>query len=204
MTVMRVPSGALVVHSPTDATDETLAELRGLGDVVAIIAPSWWHDLYLGKWLERVPSAALYAAPAVVRAQPSLPVGEVLGDEPPALWSGVIDQVQVRGLGLYLDEFAFYHRASRSLILGDLIFNYDDADAPLMKTVARYVLGSYPGVRFATAFRPAVRDRANLRATIERILEWDFQRIVPVHGAVVESDAKEAFRGAFGWLGIAP
>lgn len=43
----------------------------------------------------------------------------------------------------------------------------------------------------------AVSDRRALGRSIERILEWDFERILPGHGEVVEKGAKEALRRAW-------
>ncbi len=47
----------------------------------------------------------------------------------PSLWTDEIDQVHVRGIGLFLDEIVFYHRRSRSLIVADLLFNLSEKDA---------------------------------------------------------------------------
>jgi hypothetical protein len=62
------------------------------------------------------------------------------------------------------------------------------------------VIGRYPGCRFARLYRPAVTDRRRMRASIERILEWDFDQIVVGHGALVKTDGKEIFLVAFRWL----
>ena len=45
------------------------------------------------------------------------------------------------------------------------------------------------------------RDKAAVRASVDRILAWDFDRAVVTHGDVVESGAKERLRDAFAWLG---
>jgi len=42
--------------------------------------------------------------------------------------------------------------------------------------------------------------RAQNRASIDRILQWDFDRIIMAHGDVVESGGKAALRGAFSFL----
>jgi hypothetical protein len=44
MTVMRLTKGGLVVHSPTRLDLASQEEFQKLGPIVAIIAPSWWHD----------------------------------------------------------------------------------------------------------------------------------------------------------------
>jgi hypothetical protein len=48
--------------------------------------------------------------------------------------------------------------------------------------------------------RLLVRDRAAARRSLERILAWDFERVVVAHGAVLESGGREALRAAYTWL----
>jgi len=43
-----------------------------------------------------------------------------------------------------------------------------------------------------------VSDRAALRRSIEQVLRWDFERILPGHGDVVERGGPDALRAA--WL----
>ena len=69
MTLIRLINGGLVVHSPTRLDLATREEFQKLGAIVAIIAPSWWHDLYLRRpfsWLQIRPSlsARPYRSPA--------------------------------------------------------------------------------------------------------------------------------------------
>ena len=49
--------------------------------------------------------------------------------------------------------------------------------------------------------RLAVRDRAAARAAVHRILEWDFDRVIVTHGAVLERGGRERFAAAFAYLG---
>jgi uncharacterized protein DUF4336 len=156
MTVIRLPSGGLFVHSPTRLDLATREEFQKLGPIVAIIAPSWWHDLYLRKYLGTYPAARLYAAPTLVRWSRSLRFAEVLGDSEPSPWKGEIDQVHVQGIGLFLDEIVFYHRPSRSLIVADLLFNLSSKDAWITRTMGSLVIGPLPGCRFARLYWPAV------------------------------------------------
>ncbi len=50
------------------------------------------------------------------------------------------------------------------------------------------------------AFRLGIRDREAARHAVERILEWDFDRILPGHGEVVETGGKDKFKRDFAWL----
>ena len=97
MTVIRLINGGLVVHSPTRLDLASRQEFQRLGPIVAIVAPSWWHDLYLREYLSAYPDARLYGAPTLVRWNRSLPFVEALGDAAPSLWTGEIDQLHVQG-----------------------------------------------------------------------------------------------------------
>jgi hypothetical protein len=200
MTVIRLTDGGLVVHSPTRLDLASQEEFQKLGPIVAIIAPSWWHDLYLRQYLSAYPDARFYGAPTLVRQNRSLPLAELQNGLAPSLWADEIDQVHVQGIGLFLDEMVFYHRPSRSLIVADLLFNLSSKDAWITRMMGSLVIGPFPGCRFARLYQPAVTDRRRMRTAVERILDWDFDQIIVGHGAVVESNGKKCFRTAFRWL----
>jgi Domain of unknown function (DUF4336) len=204
MTVIRLAGGGVVLHSPTRIDPCLADEIRRLGSVVAIVAPSWWHDLYLRETVRTFPEALLFGAQTLVRWRRAPTFADTLTDVPPALWQGEIDQQTIAGIGLFLDEVALYHRASKSLIVADLLFNLGESDARLTRALAPIVIGPYPGCRFARLYRPFVLDRRRFRNAIERIADWDFDRIIVGHGRVVEFDAKSAFCSAFHWLLEAP
>jgi hypothetical protein len=200
MTVIRLTNGGLLVHSPTKLDLASQEQFQKLGPIVAIVAPSWWHDLFLREYLNAYPNARFYGAPTLLRWDRSLPFAEALGDSEPSLWKGEVDQVHVQGIGLFLDEIVFYHRGSRSLIVADLLSNLSEKDAWITRTMGSLVIGPFPGCRFARLYRPAVTDRRRMRTAVERILDWDFDQIIVGHGAVVDKNGKEVFRTAFRWL----
>jgi hypothetical protein len=45
-----------------------------------------------------------------------------------------------------------------------------------------------------------VKDRAAAAASCERILAWDFVRVVPAHGAVREDSAAALLRAGLHWM----
>lgn len=200
MSVIRLGRGDVVLHSPTRVDAELREEICRLGPVVAVIAPSWWHDLYLSETARAFPGITLYAAPTLVKWNRSLPFTDVLSDSPASLWADNLEQHHVEGIGLFLDEVVFYHRLSRSIIVADLLFNISQNDAWLTRALARLVIGPYPGCRFARLYRPFVLNRRRFRASIERILEWDFDQIIVGHGGVVQAGGKDVFRSVFRWL----
>lgn len=200
MSVVVLHNGALALHSPTRLDADLQTSLRALGPVGAVIFPSWWHDLYIRETVRTFPQAAVYVAPTLAKWNRSLSFAEVLANVAPQTWRDDMEQQNVEGIGLFLDETVFYHRPSRSLIVADLLFNISPADARITRTLSQVIIGPYPGCRFARLYEPFVINRHRFRASIERILDWDFDRIIVGHGAVVETDGKAAFREAFHWL----
>jgi Domain of unknown function (DUF4336) len=199
MTVIRLRDGRLVLHSPSKLTGDTQRELSGLGDIAAIVAPSWWHDLWLRDWKSAYPGVPVYAAPALVQ---SSKIEMIALDSAPAPWADELEHIHVHGLGLWLDEYAFYHPASRSLMVADLLLSAGEDDPRLTQTFSRIVVGRLPGARFPRLYRPAVLHRSALRESIQRIAMWDFDRIIVGHGDNVETNGKKAFLEAFRWLGL--
>ncbi|WP_230534128.1 DUF4336 domain-containing protein [Microvirga roseola] len=124
MTVVRLPDGSLWLHSPTEPDGALIESILERGPVCFLIAPNTLHYWWIPEWKARMPDAAIYGAPGLERvAKRPLPIEHVLGDTPPAAWSDVFDQVLVQGEGL--TEIDFYHRPSRTLILTDLIENFE-------------------------------------------------------------------------------
>ena len=79
MTVIRLTNGGLVVHSPTRLDFASQEEFQRLGPIVAIIAPSWWHDLYLREYLSAYPNAKLYGAPTLVLSKKDAWITRTMG-----------------------------------------------------------------------------------------------------------------------------
>ena len=50
------------------------------------------------------------------------------------------------------------------------------------------------------AFRMGIRDRQAARRSVQRILEWDFDRILPGHGEIIDSGGKAALKQDLAWL----
>ena len=193
MAVVRLRSGALLLHSPTPLGAELREELDGLGPVRFVVPASWLHGhLFMEQYAAAYPEAELFAAPGLRRRRPDLEFAGDLSDQPDPRWSADLDQTAFRG-PRFPPEIVFLHRASRSLIVGDLVWNVTRRMPPLPRLWA----GWREGVRPTPAFRVAIRDRAAARESLERMLEWEFERIVIGHGEMVESDGLEALAAAY-------
>jgi hypothetical protein len=198
MTVIRLADGSLLLHSPVSLDPELRRELDSRGDVRYAVAPNRFHHLYVGEVARAYPGARTWVAPGVESKRPDLEIAGVLDDEPPSGWKSEVDQLFFRGRP-FENEVVFFHRASRTLMLCDLAFNFGPGSPPFTRLVAR-LLGSYRHFGPSRLDPFLIRDRAVARQCMERILDWDFDRVVVAHGEVVESGGREALREGYAWL----
>jgi hypothetical protein len=199
MTVARLPGGELWLHSPAAHTPALAAALAALGPVGHVVAPNAMHDTYLEGWFAAYPDARFHGARGFAKFRPDLKFTHLLADTPDPAWAAVFDQCVLRGMPR-LNEVVFRHRASRTLIVTDLAFNLGP-DMPLLSRLLLKLNGC--DCRFAVSrlLKTTIKDRAALRASLDTVLAWDFDRIVLSHGRNVETGGKALLREAFLFLG---
>jgi hypothetical protein len=198
MSVIRLAGGRLLLHSPVAFDPELRRELDSLGRVSFAVAPNRVHHLYAGEVAAAYPGARLWVAPGLERKRPDLVFEAVLGDEAPEEWRGQVDQTFFRGRP-YENEVAFFHRASRTLLLCDLAFNFGPSAAAPTRLLMR-LLRSYGRLGPSKLDPLLIRDRRAARESLERILTWDFDRVVVAHGDVLESGGRAILRDGYAWL----
>jgi hypothetical protein len=194
MTVIRLSDGQVVVHSPGPLSPGVREELAAVGPVAFIVVPQA-HGRFAAEAARIYPDAQLLSAPAAPWRRKALAFHGSLADRPPATWAGQVESHLVQGFRL--GEVVLFHRPSRSLVLTDLCFNIHRSSSSLARLFFR-ANGMWK--RFGPSRlirRLAVSDRAVLGRSIERILQWDFERILPGHGDVVERDGRAALRAAW-------
>lgn len=198
MTACRLLDGGLWLHSPVRLTEELRENLDRLGAVRFVVAPNKLHHLFVGDYLSSYPEAQLYASPGLPEKRPDLRFHGVLGDAPEPGWAEDLDQTVFRG-ERQLEEIVFFHRASRTLILADLVQS-GHPDSSWLTRLATRLNGTYERPGPPAPVRLGFRDKAAARASLERVLSWDFERIVLAHGRVVETGGKAVFEHAYSFL----
>jgi hypothetical protein len=101
-----------------------------------------------------------------------------------------------------MTEVVFFHIASRTLVLTDLIENFESGKVgPLMRFLiwlggVRNPDGSTPR-DMRLSFR---RQRPQVRAAVETMIGWDPERVILAHGRWYASDARAELQRAFRWI----
>jgi hypothetical protein len=198
MTVVRLPERGLWIHSPVRIDAAARAAVDALGPVRFLVAPNLMHHLFLKDWAAAYPEARVVAPAGLRRKQPGLRIDVELTDTPDAGYAAVFTQHLMRGVP-WLDEFIFLHRPSRTLLLTDMAFHIRESSSWLTRTYLR-LCGAYGRLAPTVLLRAMVKDRAALRASMDTVLGWDFERVVVCHGEVIEHGGREALASGFRWL----
>jgi len=204
MVVVRLRSGELWVWSPVAVSPQLRAEIDRLGPVRHLVSPNRIHYAHIPAWQAAYPGALAWASPGVRERAADQHIAvrfdHDLGDEPPAAWRGEIDQLIFRGSAT-LAEVVFLHRASRTLILADLIENFERDKVPAKwRWIA--ALGGVldPDGKTPGDLRWTFRKHRDLaRRGYEQMLAWAPERIIMAHGRWYEHDGQHELRRAFRW-----
>lgn len=198
MTVVRLPDGTLFLHSPVALTPDLQSEVEALGAVRYLVAPNKLHHLYVGDWIKAFPEATFYAPPGLEEKRRDLDCRNVLGDTPEAGWTGTLDQVFVEGFP-FASEIAFYHRPTKTFIATDLAFNVGESSPPLTRAFF-HLARTYGRLSPTLLERVLVRDKTAFRRSLDRILEWPFERVIVSHGEISESGGRDQLKQGYAWV----
>lgn len=200
-TVVQLENGDLWVHSPTRLTDSLRAELDALGPVRHLIAPNWIHYAHIADWQAAWPDAQAWAAPGVAQRAAkkglTLQFDHDLGPEAEMPWAGQIDQIIVEGSKIHR-EAVFFHRVSDTLIITDLIENFETAKLPAWMRPLVWLAGiDDSDGKMPPDMRLSFRDKERLADAVDQMVAWRPRRMILAHGRWYERGAVDELERAF-------
>lgn len=205
MTVIRLSDNSLILISPIKIDSQTTQQLDSLGIVKYLVAPNLFHYLYLAHCQQIYPQAEIISPPGLSHKQPDLKLGRVLTQDQ-IEFNGELEYSFLEGFQAFVppkiaivNEVVFYHPGSKTLIITDSAFNFDNSFPTITQLAAR-VIGSYQVLKPSWLEKIAVKDKQTLKESIDRVLKWDFHRIIMAHGKIVESNAKSQLSKGYQWL----
>jgi hypothetical protein len=111
-----------------------------------------------------------------------------------------LDQLIFRG-NLFIEEVHFFHKCSRTVILGDFIPNHLPVKGrPLSNALFKLAGVAYPHGGVALDIRLSFTHRKPAKRSLEKLLSWDFDKLILAHGICIEQNAKPFVKQAFRWL----
>lgn len=222
ITPVRLTSGALAVFSPVALTPDVRSTLQSLGnDVRYITAPDLEHHMFIGQWHKEFPQAKVIGPEGLPEKRAKqkteqVPFGTVLTQKAKTdvhIGDDFERDFDYEYIGSHPSkEIVLFYRPDRTLIQADLLFNlpateqYSRAGEAATAGLATRLFG----IPMSTAgsaiwnkrfqwYVASAKDRAAFNSSIQRIGKWDFDRIIPCHGDVIETGGKGIFQKIFAW-----
>lgn len=200
MTVIRLGRD-LFIHSPTPLVASLRSEIAAIGTPRWIVAPNRIHYWWVPEWRSAFAVAVVYLAPRI-REQAGDRIDFAAADlsrDTGYPWDGEIETLPIAGR--FMTEVAFFHRASRTLVLTDLIENFEPAKLSwVMRWLTRLGGVQDPNGSMPRDMRLTFSQRETLRAAVDRMIAWNPERIIIAHGRWYESHGRAKLERAFRWL----
>ncbi|KAI9812760.1 MAG: hypothetical protein M1827_004516 [Pycnora praestabilis] len=221
-TIVRLSSGALAVFSPTELTPEVRSALNQLGNNVRYItALDAEHHIFLGPWHAAFPNAKVLGPESLPEKRASQKVENVP-------FAHVFTRSNKNDMKIdaefdadfeyeYLNvhpnkELVFNYKPDRTLIEADALFNLPateqysrSGETATSGFLTRLFVGLMSAQGPATWqkrflwYAASASDRNSFNESARRIDKFDFDRIIPCHGDVIESNGKGIFRNVYEW-----
>ena len=200
VTVIQLASGKLVIHSTAPFTPADVAAIHALGEPGWLLDATRFHDSHSRAARAAFPEVPYLAPegfpdPTGVNTTPLLPA--------PAEWSPELEVIELEGMPK-VREHVFFHQPSRTLIVGDLLFNFGRGGSAWTRFFARRVMRLKKFLGMSPFFRLMIRDRDAFRRSVGAVMGWDFDRVIVGHGEMIERDGKERLREVLVTAGVAP
>jgi len=204
MTVVRLSSGELFIHSPIEINQNLKEEIEKLGEVKHLVSPNRIHYWWIGEWKALYPNAISWASPGSRGAsrKAGWEFDKDLSDEPEIEWREDIEQLIVKGSRI-LEEVVFYHKDSNTLILADLIENFEAKmeKSLIMRIFMRLAGNLDPDGKLPIDLRMAYIGRhKQLKKAIDKVLAWSPDKVIIAHGRWYEANGVAELKRAFRWI----
>jgi Domain of unknown function (DUF4336) len=202
MTVIRV-GAELMIHSPTPLVPELKAEIEAIGRPRWIIGPNRIHYWWIPEWRAAFPQASVYLAPRIDEQSHGRIAFEHFTLDRDGGYPWDADIVTLRVTGSYMTEAEFFHRPSRTLVLTDLVENFEPGklNSWFMRLLTRLGGVQDPDGQMPKDMRRTFRPRRQqLKEAVQTMLSWNPERVILAHGRWYERDGAKELRRAFRWL----
>lgn len=223
-TLVKLATGNMLVVSPVALTSEVQQTITAQGGRIKYIAaPDMEHHIYLTAWKKAFPDAEIIAPEGLYEKRQSNP------DQKDTQFSHILTKTNKHDIHIseefdreidieYVDghgnkEIVFLHKPSKTMIQADLIFNLPakeqysrTGESPssgiFTKLFAPLISANPPPATWHKRFvwHVTATDRKSVGESVARINKWDFDRIIPCHGDVIETGGKAVFQNVFEWF----
>ena len=214
-------NGKIAVFSPTALIPEAKEAVDQLGGNVGYIAAmDIEHHIFLGPWHAAYPNATVIGVEGLPEKRASqqnenVPFGVVFTKKDKSHQK--VDEAFDQDFDYeYFDahmnrEIIFNYKPERTLIEADALYNlpateqYSKAGVSAESGTLTKVFNFFQNTAGTAIWQKrfmwyvAAKDKPSFSASAQRVASWDFERIIPCHGDVIETGGMQVFRKLFEW-----
>ncbi|MEM7677016.1 MAG: hypothetical protein AAF449_13510, partial [Myxococcota bacterium] len=169
-----------------------------LGPVAHIVAPNKFHHMHLPGVAARYPRAKVWGVKGLAAKRKDVPFEE-LSESIPDVWKDDLQQVSLFAVPAF-NEAVFFHPHSGTLITTDLFMNVHETTG-LFSRFVYWAEGCYRKAGVPRLIRFLVKDKARMRADLNKIAQWPIRRLIMAHGEMVHTDAADVVQSSFAPFG---
>ncbi|KAH0581849.1 hypothetical protein H2248_011527 [Termitomyces sp. 'cryptogamus'] len=201
-TAIRLKNGDVWMLPSTPLDPQTKTKIDELGPLKYIVSPDAVHYLFLSEVKNAYPEAKLIAPVEVVDRLKDLKFDGAWGRDSPTTSYGFEDEIKACFFsGFKNKDVAFLHVESKVLIEADLLFNLP-ATEQYLKSSSTPNLPFIRGLSPTSWFHPRMIwslgvNKEAMRQDARTVASWDFEKIIPCHGDVIEADGKKAWESVY-------
>ncbi|KAG1900311.1 uncharacterized protein F5891DRAFT_309708 [Suillus fuscotomentosus] len=196
-TAIKLRQGGVWVLASTPLTQDTRNKIDELGEVKYIIGADAVHHMFLGEFKRAYPNAKLIGVEDAIKnmSDKDLQFDGLWGRDLPSRNYGFEDEIKhCYFSGFRNKDVAFLHMPSKSLIEADLLLNLP-ANEQYSKSSSSPRMNIKPDSWIHRAIiNNSTVDAKAMRRDATTVANWDFDRIIPCHGDVIETDGNKMWR----------
>ncbi len=163
------------IVSPKNFTKEEMAIFSNDEARLIFIAPNNFHNLYLKVMKEKYPNAQFFGPKR--RAKQS---GVELKNTKNLPSGNDLIPIYIAGNNT-LAETCFFHEASKTMIITDLLFNmHHKMNFPTM--MAMKLAQTYKCLNMSRLLRSSIKDKKKFKISLNQLLEYPFETVILNHG----------------------
>jgi hypothetical protein len=222
-TLVKLKTGNVAVFSPVAFTPDVKSKVQSMGPIKYIVAPDIEHHIFISTWAKEYPEAEIIGMEGLPEKREKDPATK--GTKFHHVFSSK-NKLDVHITPEFDDEFAyeyfhshtnkelvFLHKPSRTMIEADLLFSlpateqYSKSGINPHSGILTKLFGGIMNTRGDMVWQrrflwyaAGSADRGAFADSARRIKQWDYDRIIPCHGDVIETGGKGIMDKALAWF----
>ncbi|TLD21568.1 hypothetical protein E2P81_ATG08156 [Venturia nashicola] len=220
-TLVKLQSGAVAVFSPVALTPQVKETVSKMGELKYIAALDIEHHIFLGAWNKEYPNALVLGPEGLFEKRQkqkneNVPINVVFTAKDKATtkvdphFDAEFDYEYVNSH--VNKEIVFNYKPDRTLIEADLLFNlpateqYSRTPVNATKGILTRIFGALQTTKGKALaqqrmvwYGTSAADRPGFAKSMQLINGWEFDRLIPCHGDVIETGAKGIFEKIMAW-----